>query len=876
MSDAARWRRAQELFLAAAALPESAREAFVARECAGDEALGRDVRALLAADGADGSLLDRGVAHAARAVFASGAPENVGRYRLLRRIGEGGGGVVWLAERPDLGSRVAIKFLRDAWLSPARRERFAREQRTLAQLHHPAIARLFDADAPADGPPWIAMEYVEGVPITEFCARGRLSLRRVLGLFQIACEAVQHAHQQAIVHCDLKPSNLLVTNDGLVKLLDFGIARELLAGGEDAGVTGAGPRPLTPAYAAPEQLRGGRLGVTTDLYALGAMLHELLTGRPPIDPTGLAPDELERRVLAQEPDRASVTARRAGGGPVSPAPGRVEWNELDAIVAKALRKEPAERYRSVESLSRDIGHFLRGEPLEARPYSAPARLALLARRRWRPLALAAAALATIVTLVAFYTVRLEHARNAALAEARRTQRIQAFMTSLFEGDDESGPADTLRVLTLVGRGVQQARTMSGDPLVRGELYQTLGDIYGKLGDLERADTLLRAALDERSARLRAGHPDVVRSLVALAMLRVQQAELGAAESLAARAIARAGELRPADPAALAEATATLGVVQEERGDYPRAIATLERAVVLDSLAGRSRAERAATLTHLANCEFYAGRYARSDSLNRVALAADLEAYGPRDPHVASDLVNLGAIQQEWGRYAPAESLYTEALSIYRGWYGADHYETAATLTMIGRTRLLAGDTTGAAPPLREALAVRERVYGPDHPSVASTLNELGNLALRRGRLADAEGAFRRTVAIYESAYAGRHYLIGIALSNLASVYVERGDLSRAERLYRDALRRYAETLPADHLYAGITRIKLGRTLLRQKRLREAEVESLAGFRIVSRESESGVGWLENARKDLAAIYAGLGRRDEAARWAAAANETAAR
>ncbi len=864
--DPARWERVQEIFHAAADLPADGRAAFVASRCAGDAALAREVNAMLAEDGAAGSPLDAGLAGVAQRLLAGGEggiPEAFGPYRLLGRLGEGGSGVVFLAERADLRSRVAIKILRDAWLSPARRERFAAEQRTLAQLNHPAIARLYDADTLPDGTPWFAMEVVEGLPITEFCARGDHSLRRVLGLFRVVCEAVRHAHQHAVIHCDLKPSNVLVTSEGLVKLLDFGIARQLADPLAGADPTVTGWRMLTPAYAAPEQVRGGRLTVATDLYALGVMLYELLTGRLPFDVTDRSPLELERVLAEREPERPSLAARRpldAGRRTRGiPTASRSEWADLDVLCLTALQKEPARRYASVESLIRDLDHFLRGEPLEARPDTAGYRAGKFVRRHWRPLAATAAAAGVVVALTAFYTVRLEHARDTAMAEARRTRRIQAFMTSLFDGgEEESGPADTLRVRTLLAHGERQARALDNDPLVRGELYQTLGDVYERLGDFGRADTLLGAALAERRGRLGRSHPDVVRSLVALALLRADQSELDVADSLAREAIALAKRVRPPDPALLARATTALGVVQENRGTYPEAIATLTDAVRLGTEAALPPSERSGALTSLANCRFYAGDYPASDSLNRIALALDRATWGERDPHVASDLVNLGAIAQETGRYAAAESLYHEALGMYRDWYGPDHYEVASVLTMIGRTRLQSGDGAAAAAPLEEALAIRERVYGPAHPSVASTLNELGTLALQSGAYDRAEADYRRVAAIYESVYHGRHYLVGVALSNLGSVRLARGDAAGAERLYRRALALYAQVLPADHLYVGIARLKLGRSLLRQRRLREAERQTSAGRELIARHADAGVSWLEAADKDLAEIRAGLG------------------
>jgi serine/threonine-protein kinase len=267
--------------------------------------------------------------------------------------------------RDDLGTHAAVKVLRDAWVSPSRRERFATEQRTLAQLNHPAIAHLHDAGTLEDGTPWIVMEHVEGAPLTEACRARGLGLRERLQLFRTVCEAVSHAHQHLVVHRDVKPSNILVRADGTVKLLDFGIAKQLEQL-NDSARTQTGLRLMTPAYAAPEQVRGTAVGVYTDVYSLGVVLYELLSGRLPYDLSTKTPGEAEHTILDVEPDRVSVAARN-GSSPV--AATRAQWNDLDVLCATAMHKDPARRYASVDGLIRDIDHFTAGEPLDAQPDS---------------------------------------------------------------------------------------------------------------------------------------------------------------------------------------------------------------------------------------------------------------------------------------------------------------------------------------------------------------------------------------------------------------------------------------------------------------------------------------------------------------------------
>src|SRR5262245_10235965 len=411
--DSARWNRVQSLFHDVADRPATERRARLDASCADDPTLVDDVLALLDEDGRT-SLLDRDVSVIARDVVlppltTSFAPDRFHPYRLRHPLGEGGMGVVYLAERTDLGSVVAIKILRDGWLSPARRERFADEQRILANLNHPSIARLYDADTLPDGTPWFAMEYVEGVPITDYCTAHAAPLTRRLELFRAVCEAVLHAHQQAVIHRDLKPSNILVTRDGQVKLLDFGIAKQLENAGVAAHQTRTELRLMTPAYASPEQIRGLPLGVHTDVYSLGVILYELLAGRPPFDLAGRTATEIERVVTEQEPERPSIAARKTG---LLPKPGARlrgtsggSWADLDVLCLTAMQKDPARRYRTVDSLIRDIDHYLRDEPLDAPPDSHGYRYGKSTRRHWTAPSDAAAVILLVVGPDTFHRTR---------------------------------------------------------------------------------------------------------------------------------------------------------------------------------------------------------------------------------------------------------------------------------------------------------------------------------------------------------------------------------------------------------------------------------------------------------------------------------------
>jgi len=712
------------------------------------------------------------------------------------------------------------------------------------------------------------MEYVEGVPLTDYCTAHACTIAERLTLFRAVCEAVQHAHRHLIIHRDLKPSNILVSSDGVVKLLDFGIAKQLDALDSPANPTLTGLRLMTPAYAAPEQMRGGFAGILTDVYSLGVVLYELLTGRLPFDLAHRSPAEAEAMIIEHEPVRPSAVAKRIAA--VSSAENRIPsvsktaWADLDVLCLRAIHKDPQRRYRSVEALTRDIDHYLTGEPLEARPDSAGYRLGKFARRNSRALSAALVTLMLVVALTVFYTARLASARNAALAEAARTTRIQRFMMNLFQGGDaDAGPADSLRVVTLIDRGVQEAKSLDRDPAMQSELLVTLGSIYQKLGNFGRADSLLQFALAKRERLFGPDHPDVASSLVALGSLRDSEAKYAEAERLIRQGLEMSKRrLAPQDPGVLT-ATTALGQLLEDRGAYDQAIAVLDTVVRLES-AGPETRDLAGSMTELANSHFYAGHYAISDSLNRLVLAMDRRLYGERHPHVADDLINLGAIQQEMGHFAEAERYDRAALDITERWYGPSHQETASAMTILSRALVSEKRYADAADMLAQALQVQERVYGRVHPRVASTLNELGRVALSEGELDEAEAYYSRELGIYRSVYEDKHYLIGVALSNLSAVALERKDYHKAEALLRDALARYEKALPADHQLVGIASVRLGHVLARELRFAEAEAQSRAGYDILTKKKGSSVTWIQTAREDLATEYDSLRRPDMAA------------
>lgn len=842
--DAHSWALVRELFHSAVALPADERSAFLYEATGGDARLISEVEDLLRHDEIAESILDARMSQIANSGVNAlpDVPERIGPYRLIREIGRGGMSVVYLAERDDLENRVALKILATGPLSPYGAERFMAEERVLARLDHPAIARILDAGILPGGAPFFAMEYIDGVPISDFVATRELSLRTLLPPFLEVCEAVDHAHRQAVIHRDLKPSNILVTVDGRVKLLDFGIAKRL-----DIDMPADGTIPmLTPAYASPEQLSGRPVDVQTDVFALGVILYELLTGELPADPRGLSPGDFEHlreRVPKAPSRRLRVTGVTRG-----------ERADIDSLCLRALDTDPARRYLSVEALRRDIRRFLEDRPLEARTPLWQYRAGKFVRRQRMPLLAGIIVAGMLLGTSTYYSLNLAGARDEALSEAERVQRIQHFMLGLFAHDTAgAGPADTLRLMTVLDHGANEAHLLDGDPAIQAELFSTLGGIFMQRGNLNRADSLLRASADLHRSRLPGSAAGLARSLIALGNLRIEQSRLEEADVLIEEGLTIVRTHHPSGHPDLAEALIALGSVHQARGDYDRAASSFEAAAEMLSRLRHDGVALTDALGRLASSHFYAGRYPKSDSLNRLVLAIEERTYGRQHPTVAGTLVNLAATRFQLGYYQEAELLYRRALEIYLGYYGREHHLTASNMSMLAQTLVAENRLEEAMDLLKPALEVRERVLGPMHPRVASTLNELGTIAVERSDFDGAESYFQRMLEIYLHTYADDHFLIGIAHSNLATVHFGRHEFDRAEEAMRTAIRVMTSTLSSEHMQTAVAHVKLGRVLMSAGRLDDAEDEVRLGISILETQISPEAGWMEYATSTLATI-----------------------
>jgi eukaryotic-like serine/threonine-protein kinase len=882
--ESGRWEIIQRLFFEALQYPEEQWEEFVLNCVPEDPELSVLVLAMLQTEAADEEnfLVDRGLAGIAvttvRVDGANYSTVSFGPYDLQQVLGEGGMGVVYQARHRDTGKTVAIKILLDSRLSPARRERFAGEQRMLAKLCHPHVAELYHSDFLPDGTPWFAMELVgsrptdrdsrtNAMPIDEWCRVHGTPLIERLRLFATLCETVQYVHSHLVVHRDLKPSNILVTGEGSLKLIDFGIGKVQEDEPADAGRTMAGLRLLSIAYAAPEQIRGSAALPSTDIYALGVILYEILAGKHPFDLSECSTAEAQRRVLEREPERPSAVARRLGN-PLGA--GASQWRDLDAICLRAMYKERQHRYTTAQELLEDVDNFLSSHPLKARPDGAFYKVSKFAIRQRRPIAVAACALVTVTGAAIYHTVQLTRARDAALADAARTERMEHFLIDLMtNGDSEVGPAEDMRIRDLMGYGVKEAYAFKSDPAIQADIFQSLGDIYSSWGKSDTSFQLLSAALEQRQALFGVESAKAAESLVHLGNWYSDQDQLPEAEKLIRQALAiQKLRLPPADPV-IARTYSALGAVLQRLNRQPEAIEDLQAAIRIQSSSPALKSDLSASITLLANSKFYLGHYDAAVALNRQALEIDQQLHGDHHPDVADDLTNLAEIETKHENWPGAENYLRQALEITRSWYGEESPNTADVSVHLADVLARENRLDEAGGMLHHALETQQKAAnGKPRMRTAFVLNAMGVLASERKMWQEAESDYRQAAQIYTALYGDNHPETAVAYANLASTFLDEGKFAEAERQFRDVLVRYGSTEGVDPLNVGIARIKLGRTLERERRYKDAEGELLAGSLLVSGQTGESSSWLRAARADLVRVYKALQEPDKAAQYQA--------
>jgi eukaryotic-like serine/threonine-protein kinase len=823
------WKRVDAIFAEALGLAPEDRADYVAGACDGDDAVRAEVESLLArvpaagtwfAERSPGLLLE----HQGLIPTASLDPgRRVGPYRIVRLLGAGGMGAVYLAERADgeFDRQVAVKIVHPAWgATPDATRRFLRERQILARLEHPNIARLHDGGLSDDGLPWLAMEYVEGVRIDEYCLTRALPLRERIRLIQAVGRAVHHAHRHLIIHRDLKPTNILVTGDGVPKLLDFGIAK-LLEGESGVGTTQTDARPMTPAYAAPEQARDGHVTTATDTYALGVLLQELLTG--------------QRR------------GDRSGGRKKVPG-------DLERICLMAMREEPERRYESVQALVDDLEQFLEGRPVRARPDTVTYRTRrFISRHRT---GVAAAALVAVSLVVGLGT-SLRQSRIAR-EEAAKAREVSGFVLRLFEvSDPDLATGEEQTVRDLLDRGVQRIETeLAGQPGVQAEMYALIGPIHARMGLFEDGRAMLRRALElyqaqsgaastaraavtHELARLehRAGRLDLADTLYREAQEGMarrhgpRSAEAARIEHDIARLAARRGHHAVAD-SLFANARAVLVAAQAPPIellrldlDHVEVIHAIGDPVREDSvytriIAGRGHLESdrslalASVMLHTGIQALHGGGAERAEPLLASALELRRQVHGELHPDVGLAMAHLAVTRQRLGRHDEALIMQRQAVDILRETLGSDHPDYALWLAALAVRLVQDGNFEDGARSLAEVERIQAATLGEGHFGLAMTRRNLARALMSVDRASEAVPLLEVAVATWIAARGDGDFFPWMARLDLAHALASLGHGERADSLVEVVLTRLNADAPRG--------IRLGDALLVKARLRARE------------------------------------------------------
>lgn len=826
-----RTQRVKNLFLAASELDAAARTRFLSEHCGDDHALEAEVQRLLGADECVGSNFLEG----AMPPFATSTLENIGPFRILRKIGDGGMGSVFEAEQDHPRRKVALKIIGSAFASDSVRRRFEHEVQILGQLKHPCIAQIYEAGTHEHQTrpiPYFAMEFVQGRPLVEFAREAGLTVPQKLRLMSEICDAVHHAHRKGVIHRDLKPANILVEGSGGAdchpKILDFGVARVIHSDAAWATMhTEPGHIVGTLSYMSPEQVAGQRddLDGRSDVYALGVILYELLTERLPYDLRDRSIAEVERLIRTQEPARLGSEDPALRG-------------DIQTIVAKALTKEKERRYQSAGQLGDDLRRYLKDEPILARPASSAYQLRKFAKRNKE---IVGGVVAVFVVLVmgiigtGVALLRATEAERVAMERFDESRRSAAKATAttnfLREMLASADPAHALGRDITIRQALDEAAAKidSGffkkDPDVESELRSTIGTTYVALGYYAQAEPQLRAALATRRKLYGEIHPEVSASLGDLALLDSQLERHEEEESLLREALSIERDLYGDNNVDVASAMQSLG-------------AALRRQL----------------------------KYDEADAMYRKALAIRLELLGHDHLDVAQSMNSLALLLQDKGDYDGAEKLFRESLAIRRKLLGAKHPVLAGALNNLANLLELRGNRTEAESLLRESLAMRRALLGPEHPDVAQSLSNLAFLLYESRDYAGAEPYYREALAIWRKTLPAGHTDLGNAAAGLGLVLQAQKEYAKAEPLLRESLAIREKNLPKGHWLRFSSMSSLGAVLADQGKFAEAEPLLIDGYEGLKDQPHVAGARKTQALKRLIALNDSWGRPEQSDRW----------
>ncbi len=788
--------------------------------------------------------------------------ETIGPYRLLEPLGEGGMGTVYLAEQTEpVERKLALKLVRAGFANPEVTARFLAERQAMARLAHPNIAQIFEAGTTSSGQPYLAMELVNGVPITEYCDRRKLSIEARLRLFVIICQAVRHAHQRGIIHRDLKPTNILVANLGgepVPKIIDFGVAKALDQPLVDDTETTRRLFVGTPTYMSPEAFRTSDKPVEPDtridVYALGVVLYKLLIGVLPFEKGRGNVVQLMQKIRGRDAPlltnrlddlERSAAVEAADYRQLEPASHRRRLaGDLEWITARAICRDRDRRYGSAVELAADIERHLSHQPVEAAPRTTSYRLRKLIHRHRAGVAIASIAILALLAGIVGVGLALVRAQRAeaeakiqaeraiaaegrAIEEASAARQAVEFLVDIFEVSDPlAGSSVEITARELLDRGTQRIQTeLTDQPLPRARMLATLGTIHERLGMLDPAEEQLKEALVLRQAELGGDHPEVAESLIALGAVYLEQGRLDDAERSVRQGLAILEQLPGTEDTILVNALQALAEVHTQRGEFERSEKILRRLLQLaKTLRGPRSKEVGRALWSLGTNMIYRGLLGEAEELFLNALAIQETVLGPDHPHVAYTVSHLALVAGGNNDHEKALDLSRHALEVFEKSLGPEHPQVSRILSNLGYTLIYVGRYDQARRYLERAVAIDKVTLSHDHPFAASRLTNLGLAYWKLGRFTEAEPLFVRANEIRDRRLAPDHPHRATSIWGLANIYRDQGRLTEAEPLYRQALEIREKVLPPDDLEL-IDALREYAVLLRMQR-RDTEAAAL--------------------------------------------------
>jgi len=845
--DSKRWDEVQKLFEKALELDPDKRENFLKERCGDDNDLYEEVISLLKADTDDHSIFSASVSDYISIDEKSLSGKIFGNYRAVEQIGSGGMGSVYLAERADgqFEQKVALKIIKPGMNSKEIVSRFEAERQILARLQHPNIARLLDGGISDSGLPYFTMEYVEGKPITEYCDEKNLTIEQRLELFKKVCEAVLYAHQNLVIHRDIKPSNILVQEDGTVKLLDFGIAKVFEENKEQKFVTRTGMRVMTPEYASPEQVRGEPVSTATDIYSLGLILYQLLTGCPPYEVTSTSAIEMERIICLTEPQKPSTMITKIFSSPSDrnqkfspdfisrkrkttiPKLKKRISGDLDNICLMAIRKEPERRYNSIAQLMTDIQNHLTGLPISARKSTTSYRTKKFIQRHKVGVAVTSAALIIIAGVTIFYTIQLAEERDKAELEAEKSRKVSEFLAGLFEVSDPSqSKGKDITARELLDNGARKIEVeMKDEPEVQAMMLDVIGRVYRTLGIYDKAESYMlegltirqnildendpdlalsyfnlgemchykndyvkaneyyRKALEIREAAFGPDNLDVAHSVDLISRLERDKHNFHLADSLAKVAMEIRLKLTSDSDHVMVDSYHSLAMLADINGNSEEAEKYMRKEAGILKREGK---EYPAFLSNFAQTLSRNSKFIEADSVIKKALEVSREYYGAEHPYFANTLEQYALFKNDMGFSDTALVIMNSVIEIRKKVFGEQSKDYTLTLNNVGRMYYNLNQYGKSIEYFKKAIKISYKI--------GDTISAEGNYVANLAKSQYADGQYQNSIISWEAVlktdlkdFGDKHPYVAEDIAYVAKINSLMGNTKKAEELYRESL-----------------------------------------------------------------------------------------